>query len=70
MVEIETKMVEEMTKALQTDPASLNKKADDFGCGLLQLYPSMGGIVEGSFVCGQNFNGGVLKVTGSMTQVR
>jgi hypothetical protein len=70
LMEVQRKMVEEMTKAVQTDPASLNKKQDDFGCGLLQLYPSKGGAVEGVFICGKNFNDGALKVTGTMTQLR
>ena len=70
MGEVQRKMLEDMTKAFQTDPASLNKKQDDFGCGFVQLYPSKGGVVEGRFSCGQNFNGGELKVTGTMTQVR
>ena len=68
--EVQRKMLEAMTKALQTDPASLNKKQDDFGCGFLQLYPSKGGVVEGGFICGKNFNEGRLNVTGTMTQVR
>jgi hypothetical protein len=68
--EVQRKMIEDMTKGLQTDPASLNKKQDDFGCGSLQLYPSKGGVVEGRFSCGKNFNGGELKVTGTMTQLR
>jgi hypothetical protein len=70
MVEVQRKMVEEMTKAVQTDPASLNKAQDDFGCASMQLYPSKGGVVEGTIFCGKNFNGGELKVTGTMTQVR
>jgi hypothetical protein len=69
MAAVQTKMLEEMAKALKTDPASLNKQQDDFGCGFMQLYPSAGGVVEGSFSCGQNFNDGVLKVTGTMTRV-
>ena len=49
----------------------LNKKQDDFGCGFMQLYPSKGGLVEGSFNCGKNFsNQGVLRVTGTMTRVQ
>jgi hypothetical protein len=67
---IQTKMLEEMTNALKTDPASLNKKQDDFGCGFMQLYPSRDGTVEGNFSCGQNFNGGTLKVTGTLTRVQ
>jgi hypothetical protein len=67
---IQTKILEEMTKALKTDPASLNKQQDDFGCGFMQLYPTSGGVVEGNFSCGQNFNGGTLKVTGTMTRVQ
>jgi len=68
--ELQRKMLEGLTKALQTDPASLNKAQDDFGCGLLQVYPSKGGEVEGMISCGKNFNDGVLKVTGTMTRVR
>jgi hypothetical protein len=67
---VQTKMLEEMARALKTDPASLNKQQDDFGCGFMQLYPSRGGVVEGNFSCGQNFNGGTLKVTGTMTRVQ
>jgi hypothetical protein len=67
---IQTKMLEEMAKALKTDPASLDKQQDDFGCGFMQVYPSLGGVVEGNFTCGQNFNGGVLKVMGTMTRVQ
>ena len=70
LVELQRKMLEGITKGLQTDPASLNKKQDDFGCGLLQLYPSKGGAVEGVFICGKNFNDGALKVTGTMKQLR
>ena len=70
LVEIQQKMVEGLAKGLRTDPASLNKEQDDFGCGLLQLYPSKGGAVEGVFICGKNFNDGALKVTGTMTQLR
>jgi hypothetical protein len=70
LMEIQRKMVEGMTKALQTDPASLNKQQDDFGCGLLQLYPNKDAAVEGTFLCGKNFNDGALKVTGTMTQLR
>jgi hypothetical protein len=70
MGEVQRKMLEDMTKGLQTDPASLNKTQDDFGCGFMQLYASKGGVVEGTIGCGKNFNGGVLKVTGTMTQVR
>jgi hypothetical protein len=68
--EVQRKMLEDMTKGMQTDPASLDKKQDDFGCGSVQLYPSKGGVVEGRFSCGKNFNGGELKVTGTMTQLR
>jgi hypothetical protein len=71
LVQIQTKMVEEMTKGLMADPASLNKEQDDFGCGLVQLYPDKGVIVDGNILCGKNFHGGdALKVTGTMTQVR
>ena len=71
MMEIQKKMLEDMSKALQTDPASLNKAQDDFGCGLVQLYPDKGMIVDGNISCGQNFHGGEpLKVTGTMTPVR
>jgi hypothetical protein len=71
MMEIQKKMMEELTKALQTDPASLNKAQDDFGCGLVQLYPDKGVIVDGNIICGTNFHGGdPLKVTGTMTLVQ
>jgi hypothetical protein len=55
---VQTKMLEEMSKALQTGPTSLNKEQDDFGCGDAQLYLGAGGSVAGSFSCGQNFHDG------------
>jgi len=67
---LQTRMLEDMTRALKTDPASLNKTQDDFGCGFMQLYPSKDGAVEGSFTCGQNFSDGSLRVTGTMTRVQ
>ena len=71
MMQIQKTMLEAMTKALKTDPASLNKQQDDFGCGLVQLYPDKGVIVDGNILCGTNFHGGnPLKVAGTMTQVR
>ncbi len=71
VMEIQKKMIEGMTKALQTDPASLNKDQDDFGCGLVQMYPDKNVIVDGNILCGSNFHGGdPLKVKGTMTQVR
>lgn len=69
--EVQNKMLQGITSGrLQSDPASLNKEQDDFGCRLLQLYASRGGSVEGVFLCGKNFNDGALKVTGTMTQLR
>jgi len=71
MMAIQKTMIEAMTKALQTDPASLNKAQDDFGCGLVQMYPDKGVIVDGNIICGSNFHGGdPLKVTGTMERVR
>ena len=71
MMQIQKTMLEAMTTALKTDPASLNKQQDDFGCGLVQLYPDKGVIVDGNILCGTNFHGGnPLKVAGTMTQVR
>jgi len=71
IMELQKKMLDEMAKALQTDPASLNKAQDDFGCGLVQMYPDKGVIVDGNILCGSNFHGGnPLKVSGTMTQVR
>ena len=71
MMEVQKKMVEQITKGLQTDPASLNKEQDDFGCGLVQMYPDKGAIVDGNIICGSNFHGGnPLKVTGTMERVR
>ena len=53
------------------NPASLNKAQDDFGCGLVQMYPDKGVIVDGNIICGSNFHGGdPLKVTGTMERVR
>jgi hypothetical protein len=67
LMAVQQKYLEDMTKGLQTDPASLNKRQEDFGCGTLQLYRTgQPGGVEGTFICGQNFHGGYLKVAGTM----
>ena len=71
MMQIQSKMVEELAKGLQIDSASLNKVQDDFGCGLVQMYSDKSVIVDGNIICGKNFHGGdALKVIGTMTQVR
>jgi hypothetical protein len=68
MVQAQQRMMEEMMNA---DPAAAQKKTDDFGCRMMQVYPGPGGAVEGGIVCGKNFAaGGALRVTGTMTQVR
>ena len=71
VMQIQKTMIEAMTKGVQTDPASLNKDQDDVGCGLVQMYPDKGVIVDGNIICGSNFHGGdPLKVTGTMERVR
>lgn len=67
MVKLQQEMMLEMTQA---DPAATQKKIDDFGCRILQVYPGQGGAVEGGFTCGKNFSGGALRTTGTMTQVK
>jgi len=67
MVTLQQKMMQEM---MQADAAAAQKKIDDFGCRMVQVYPGPGGVVEGGIACGKNFNGGVLRTTGTMTQVR
>ena len=68
MVEAQQRMLGEM---MNTDPAAEQKKKDDFGCRMVQLYPGLGGAVAGGIVCGKDFApGGRLQVTGTMTQVR
>lgn len=70
MLAVQGKMFEDMNKAMQTDPASLNKKQADFGCVEARLTPGTGGVVAGHISCGQNFHDGMLKVTGTMTQLK
>jgi hypothetical protein len=71
MIELQKTMLDQMTKAAQTDPASLNKAQEDFGCGIAQLHPDKGVIVDGTILCGDTFHGGnPLKVTGTMTRIR
>jgi hypothetical protein len=68
MVQAQQRMMEEL---MNTDPAAAQKKIDDFGCRMVQLYPGEGGAVEGGIVCGKNFApGGSLQVTGTMTLVK
>jgi len=67
MIKAQQRMMEEMTKA---DPAAAQKKIDDFGCRMMQVYRDKAGAIEANFICGKNFNGGVLRTTGTMTVVR
>jgi hypothetical protein len=67
MMALQQRMIEGMVKGLQSDPAGMQKKADDFGCGLLQVSPGKAGAAEGMMQCGKNFSGGVLKLMGTMT---
>jgi len=70
MGEAQQRALATLTKGLQTDPTGANKETDDFGCRLLQVYPGQAGAAEGTILCGDNFNGGMLKTTGTMTIVR
>jgi hypothetical protein len=63
------RMMEEMMQAGK-DPAAAQKKVDDFGCRILQVYPGEAGAVRANIACGRNFNGGNLQTTGTMTLVK
>lgn len=63
------RMMEALMRDMNTDPAVLNKKQDDFGCRLVQVYPESGNAVRATVLCGQNFHGGALQTTGTMTLV-
>ena len=63
------RMMDDVMKAA-ADPAAANKKQEDFGCHILQVYPGDAGAVRGMTVCGKNFNGGRIETTGTMTQVK
>jgi hypothetical protein len=63
------RMVEDLMKDMNTDPAVLNKQQDDFGCRLVQVYPETGYAVRATVLCGANFYDGVLQTTGTMTLV-
>ncbi len=68
MADIQKKMEvvqERMMKEMQAqiaDPAAMQRKQDDFGCGSIFLYPKAGGITTGSISCGKNV-GSSLEVT-------
>jgi hypothetical protein len=55
---------------IQAAAAAEQKKNEDFGCGLVQIYPKQGGTVEATMLCGDNFYGGNQKMTGTMAIVR
>lgn len=61
------RMMEDLMKTMSTDPAVLNKQQEDFGCRLVQVYPETGYAVQATVLCGNNFHGGVLETTGTMT---
>jgi len=63
------RMMEEIMKPA-ANPAAAQKKVDDFGCYILQVYPGANGVVRGMTVCGRNFNAGRLETTGTMTLVK
>jgi hypothetical protein len=72
MADVQKKMMEDMMKGLKSDPADLDRKQKDFGCGDLTIttIDKAAGTVSGFFHCGENFHDGILKVTGTMTMVR
>jgi len=70
LVEMQTKMFQGITPSgLQATAAAEQQKNDDFGCGLIQVYAKNGTAepVEAAMVCGDNFEGGNPKLTGTMT---
>lgn len=69
MMKAQQRMVEDMMK-LQNDPASAQKKVDDFGCRLVQVYPGPAGAGKGTILCGKNFHGGTIQATATMTIAR
>ena len=69
LMRAQQRMVDDMMK-LQTDPASAQKKVDDFGCRLVQVYPSQAGAGKGTILCGKNFQGGTIQTTATMSIVR
>lgn len=69
MAKAQQRMMEEIMKPA-ANPAAAQKKVDDFGCRILQVYPAADGAVKGMTVCGKNFNAGRLETTGTMTLVK
>jgi hypothetical protein len=67
---LQQRMMEGMLEGLQSDPAAMQKKVDEFGCGLLQIHPGKAGAAKGMMQCGKSFSGGVLELTGTMTLVK
>jgi len=68
MIQAQQRMMEELTKA---DPAADQKRKDQFGCNMIQVYPGAAGAVEGGVACGKNIAPtGSLRVTGTVTQVK
>jgi hypothetical protein len=69
MMKAQQRMMEDMMK-LQKDPASAQKKVDEFGCRLVQVYPGQAGAGKATILCGKNFHGGTIRATATMTIVR
>jgi hypothetical protein len=69
MAKAQQRMMEEIMKPAAS-PAAAQKKVDDFGCHILQVYPGEAGAVRGMTICGKNFNAGRLETTGTMTLVK
>jgi hypothetical protein len=70
MAVLQQRMIENMLKNAQADPAIAQKKIDDFGCRRLQVYPEAGTAVKATMLCGKNFNNGVLELAGTMTMMK
>jgi hypothetical protein len=58
-----------MTEMMKADPVATARKADDFGCRGIQVYPSADA-VKAAVACGRNFFGGSVQTTGTMTLVK
>jgi hypothetical protein len=70
MMKAQQRMIEDMMKLQKADPASMQKKVDDFGCRLVQVYPGQAGAGKATMLCGRNFHGGTIQATATITPVR
>ena len=70
MMKAQQAQMNELMKSMKADPAVEQKKVDDFGCRLAQIYPGADGTGKATVLCGKNFYKGAMQTTATIAPGR